>query len=150
MQLLEQEIFQVAEMVWMAVLNLPIERQQAVVQVTEQDPPLACCVHISGEWEGTIILCCSEALAHRAAAVMFGTESYHEPLDRVRDAVGELANMVGGNVKALLPGPSRLSLPALIENADYQRIARESRMQSCQAFSCEGEPFLVTLFEKLL
>ena len=81
---------------------------------------------------------------------MFATESHHEPLDRVRDAVGELANMIGGNVKALLPGPSRLSLPALIENADYQGIAQESRMQSRQAFSCEGEPFLVTLFEKLL
>ncbi|QCC78154.1 chemotaxis protein CheX [Nocardioides daphniae] len=29
----------------------------------------------------------------------------------VVDAVGELVNMVGGNVKSLVPGPSQLSLP---------------------------------------
>ena len=29
----------------------------------------------------------------------------------VEDALGELANVVGGNVKAVLPGPSVLGLP---------------------------------------
>ena len=29
----------------------------------------------------------------------------------VADALGELANVVGGNVKAVLPGPSVLGLP---------------------------------------
>ena len=30
------------------------------------------------------------------------------------DAVGEMANVVGGNVKSLLPGPSTLALPIVV------------------------------------
>jgi hypothetical protein len=31
--------------------------------------------------------------------------------EEIADALGELANVVGGNVKAVLPGPSTLGLP---------------------------------------
>jgi chemotaxis protein CheX len=34
------------------------------------------------------------------------------------DAVGELANVIGGNVKALLPQPCQLSLPHVQINGD--------------------------------
>jgi len=45
---------------------------------------------------------------------MLGLEGPDEagPAD-VADAVGELVNMVGGNIKSLMPGPSVLSLPAV-------------------------------------
>ena len=34
----------------------------------------------------------------------------------VVDALGELTNMIGGNVKSLLPAPSQLSLPMVSES----------------------------------
>jgi len=50
-------------------------------------------------------------LAHRLAARMFACD---EPMtDDVLDAVGELANIVGGHVKALLFTRARLSLPSV-------------------------------------
>lgn len=46
------------------------------------------------------------------AAALLGTPDGQEPTAAdVDDAVGEIANIVAGNVKALLPEPSTLSLP---------------------------------------
>ncbi|MGZ4613874.1 MAG: chemotaxis protein CheX [Kineosporiaceae bacterium] len=55
-------------------------------------------------------LCVPATLAHRLAARMFASD---EPTsDDVLDALGELANIAGGNVKALLFTSARLSLPS--------------------------------------
>ena len=37
----------------------------------------------------------------------------------VRDAWGELVNMVGWNLKALVPPVSRLGLPAVLSDVDF-------------------------------
>ena len=46
--------------------------------------------------------------------------------DEIEDALGELANVVGGNVKAVLAGPSVLGLPEIgtapVATADVCRI----------------------------
>ena len=148
MVLVEQEVFHIVEMVWLSILNLPIEQSREEIHVSSQGYALARCVHIRGAWNGTIVLCCSDRLAHKAAAVMFSDEAGQEPLDKVYDAVGELANMVGGNLKALLPGPSQLSVPAPIENSDYQDLVRDAQPQNRLAFQCDGEPFLIAIFER--
>ena len=44
---------------------------------------------------------------------MFGAEPGDLSDDEVSDALGELTNMVGGNIKSLLPAPSQLSLPSV-------------------------------------
>ena len=48
---------------------------------------------------------------------MFGMEPDEVSADEVADAVGELTNMVGGNIKSLLPEPSLLSLPTVSRGA---------------------------------
>ena len=60
-----------------------------------------------------------EAVARRAAAVMFELDASAASLEDMQDAVGELTNMTGGNVKALLEGQCALSLPAVVEGRDY-------------------------------
>jgi len=37
----------------------------------------------------------------------------------VRDALGELANMLAGNLKSVLPSGVVLSMPSVIEGSDY-------------------------------
>lgn len=72
-------------------------------------------VTINGEWNGYVSVVCSRPLARRAAASMFGVTSDAVTADQIQDALAELANIIGGNVKALLPCPSQLSLPAYQE-----------------------------------
>jgi chemotaxis protein CheX len=69
-------------------------------------------VEIVGPWNGAVVLTTARSTAEQLARCLLAE---HAPpvLDDedVEDALGELANVVGGNVKAVLPGPSVLGLP---------------------------------------
>lgn len=74
----------------------------------------AASVTITGAWEGTVVLELTAELAEDATRTMLDLATDHAPDDAdVADAVGELVNMVGGNVKSLMPEPSLLSLPVV-------------------------------------
>jgi chemotaxis protein CheX len=62
-------------------------------------------VRISGAWDGWVTLEVPVATASRVAAAMLGLAGGEPDAADVSDAVGELANIIGGNVKSLLPAP---------------------------------------------
>ncbi len=69
-------------------------------------------VQITGPWCGAVVVSCAEATAEALTGCLLRARppAVLEPED-VEDALGELANVLGGNVKAVLPGPSALGLP---------------------------------------
>jgi chemotaxis protein CheX len=69
--------------------------------------------------------------------------------DDVRDALGELANMVGGNIKGLLPGPTQLSLPLVVEGGKDALRILDTQPVSTVWFSSGGHPFVVTLLRRV-
>jgi chemotaxis protein CheX len=71
--------------------------------------PARAVVRIAGDWSGAVRLEMSRETAAAAARIMLDADQV-EP-DEVADAVGELVNIIGGNLKSLLPTPSRLGLP---------------------------------------
>ncbi len=77
------------------------------------------CVHVSGEWNGSVFLTCALATAEGAAEAMFAADPGTLAPEEVSDALGELTNMIGGNVKSLLPAPSRLSVPSIAQGESY-------------------------------
>lgn len=66
-------------------------------------------VSVSGAWRGHVVVSLSPELARTAAVAMLAADEVGE--DDVSDAIGEIANIVGGTVKSLVPGPADLSLP---------------------------------------
>ena len=76
------------------------------------DDAISSWVEIVGPWNGAVVLTCSRATAEELSRCLLAE---HAPSvlddEDVRDGLGELANVVGGNVKAVLPGPSVLGLP---------------------------------------
>jgi chemotaxis protein CheX len=78
-------------------------------------------VSISGAWSGHLLLGFEASAANEVARAMFGLGSDQASQDEVTDAVGELANIIAGNVKSMLPEPSTLSLPQVV--LDAQTIA---------------------------
>jgi chemotaxis protein CheX len=76
------------------------------------DDAVSSWVEIVGPWNGAVVLTTGRSTAKELARCLLAE---HAPpvLDDedVEDAMGELANVVGGNVKAVLPGPSVLGLP---------------------------------------
>jgi hypothetical protein len=76
------------------------------------DDAVSSWVEIVGPWTGTVVITCARTTAEQLARCLLAE---HAPpvLDDedIEDGLGELANVVGGNVKAVLPGPSVLGLP---------------------------------------
>lgn len=71
-------------------------------------------VTVTGGWHGVVTVELDEAVAQQLSARMLALPDDEAVADvDIADAVGELVNMVGGNVKSLMPGPSVLSLPAV-------------------------------------
>jgi chemotaxis protein CheX len=129
---------------WETLFELPLN--VAPTAPLGSDGVVTACVHIVGEWRGAVMLQCGMPLARTLAAQMFQAESA-PTLEDVRDALGELTNVIGGNVKALFPGPSRISLPAVAVGSDYQLGVVESSPVTAVPFECAGQPLLITLFE---
>jgi chemotaxis protein CheX len=69
-------------------------------------------VDVVGPWKGVVVLTCGRSTAEQLSRQML--KEHAPPViddEDIEDALGELANVVGGNVKAVLPGPSALGLP---------------------------------------
>ena len=66
----------------------------------------------------------------------------------VLDAWGELVNMVGGNLKALLPPPSYLSLPHVSESATYLHVEPGARTLNQLTFACRGHRLRLTVLHR--
>src|SRR3954470_23469432 len=73
-------------------------------------------VDVVGPWTGSVVLTTGRQTAADLSRALLG-QAAPELLDHedVADAFGEIANVVGGNVKAALPGPSTLGLPQVGE-----------------------------------
>lgn len=82
-------------------------------EVEFADDCLVATIQIAGAWSGAVSLVFSPDLAHNAASRMLKlSASAVTPTDKY-EVAAELANMVGGNFKSLLPSPSQLSLPII-------------------------------------
>jgi chemotaxis protein CheX len=100
----------IADETWLALLGI----DEVLVPVPAEVPgdALSAWVEITGPWSGAVVLTCGRATAEELSRTLL-RGPVDEPIDRadVADAMGELANVVGGNIKALLPSPSVLGLP---------------------------------------
>jgi chemotaxis protein CheX len=104
-------------------------------------------VAVTGGWQGCVLLTCPTPLARAAAAAMFDLPAEKLTDDEVADAVGELTNMIGGNIKGLLPGPSRLSMPAVTVGATSSVRTPHAVLVSTVSLLCEGLPLTVSLWQ---
>jgi chemotaxis protein CheX len=111
------QVVEIARDVWSSFLGMELEPVPDDLAPT--GATVTGCVHVSGEWNGSVFLQCSAEHATAAAEAMFMAEPGSLGEDEVGDALGELTNMVGGNVKSLLPEPSRLSIPSVARGESY-------------------------------
>ena len=126
--------------------------------VTEEDPfrlgavharTFAGVVQISGAWDGAVAVQCGERLVRRAAETMFAMAPELITATEMQDALGELANMVGGNFKALLPEPCYLSLPVTIEGDDFRLRLPNSAQIIQEAFRDGDDVFCVSVLQRI-
>jgi chemotaxis protein CheX len=142
---IELDIEEIAGMIWQSLFDLPLKRVGDAQP--EVEPAVTGFVSIDGAWNGAVLVRCPITLATTLTASMFQAAS-PPTFDDVRDALGELTNMVAGNVKALLPSPCNLSLPAVALGTDYALSVLGTTTLACVSFTCDGHPLLVTLLQR--
>jgi chemotaxis protein CheX len=147
MQFLETEIREITEMVWASMFDRDLQPGTSPNRPTLPYQMLMGLVHLNGDWEGIVTLNCSAALARQLAATLFGISVQSTTSEQTQDVLGELANIVGGNIKRLLPESSQLSLPSVKEGSDYLSLLPEGEIISEVAFECLGEPVLIILLK---
>ena len=139
-----QDLRDVVDQIWESVFNLTLESVEQ--EPASKDPRfLTGCIQISGSWDGALVLRCSYLLAREFTATMLGIE---EPADEdIADALGELTNLTTGATQALLPTPSELTPPSVIEGKDYKLILPHFTLVNEANFQHGTEPLTIMLFE---
>ena len=75
-------------------------------------------VRFNGAWHGTLFVQCTPHGAKQLARLFAGEEYSGEfEVAECRDVMGELANIVAGNLKVFLPKGTQVSCPETIEGA---------------------------------
>ncbi len=103
---------------------------------------LSAWVDVVGPWTGSVVLTTGRQTAADLTRSLLG-EAAPELLDHedVADAFGEIANVVGGNVKAALPGPSTLGLPQVGEAPGVRNPEDVCRLEVLW----RGQPLVVSV-----
>jgi len=136
----------IAENVWSMVLGLKLSPVACDPERAEARDFVLGKVTISGGWHGSVTLGCTPSLARHAAAAMFGKAAAETEPDEIKDAFGELTNMVGGNFKTLLEGDCRLSVPNVVGTVPYGEVVPPPALH--QWFECAGGVVILSVLEQ--
>ncbi|GAA2356161.1 chemotaxis protein CheX [Dactylosporangium salmoneum] len=107
----EEDLKVIAEQVWSSYLDLDGASPLVPYPPEKPETDVTASVSVTGAWRGHVLVSCSEPAAKNVAAALLGIDFDDVAEEDVADALGELANIIGGNVKSLLPEPCALSLP---------------------------------------
>jgi len=107
---------------------------------------LRAAVYYAGAWKGALLLECSSAQAMDWAA-RFLSLAPPISLDDVRDSLGELTNVIAGNLKPLLPPGVGISLPCVVQGSDYSLRVCGNNLSESLYFEDRFGPFRITLVE---
>ena len=136
----EATVEAIATEAWIALVG----EDEVLVPVSGDLPAdaLSAWVDVVGPWTGSVVLTTGRQTAADLTRALLG-QAAPELLDHedVADAFGEIANVVGGNVKAALPGPSTLGLPQVGEAPGVRNPEDVCRLEVLW----RGQPLVVSV-----
>ena len=144
---LQNELSQFINDIWGSFLKLPLSQSDKTFKPEGQGNTLASCIHITGAWHGSVTLYCSTDLAKKISTAMTSIPMEDLTFEEIQDVMGEIVNMVAGNVKSLLPQPSTISLPS-VAITDFDLRIPKTEMINTVTFECAQNLFLLSLLQE--
>jgi CheY-specific phosphatase CheX len=138
-----RELEQVVTTVFDTMLGLEVFPAEAAE--APADDGLTGAIHLSGEWDGAILLHCSQQQACIFAGHFLCAACVDLAPDIVRDVLGEIVNMIGGNLKSGVYRGLHLSMPTVVNGTDFTVQVCRAEMQGRYRFTCECGDFWVTV-----
>jgi chemotaxis protein CheX len=148
LEMTDLDFAEVVENVFTGMLGFELVRTHGDNVWAPGEARLIGTVHITGSWAGAVVVECPEPFGRLVAAAMFGSEPGEVADDELVDVVGELANMCGGNVKALLEGDSLLSLPTVVRGSDFRVVVPGTHLSRSLSYECDGHAFELRVLSK--
>ncbi len=138
-------IAQIAQDVFETMLNYPVTPSQD--EHSQKADAVTAAIFLAGTWQGAVILECSQTQACAFTARLMKISEPSGMNDDVRDALGEIVNMIGGNLKSILPTGVSLSIPSVLDGSDFAyRICGTNRKET-ELFRGELGLFRITLVQ---
>ena len=137
------ELAQVVESVFGAMMS--VEAAESPTLWFPGGDRLTATVHLTGDWNGAVVLECDRGQACRFAGRFLAMDPPDALDDVVRDVLGELVNMISGNLKCVLTRGIRLSMPSVVDGSSYSVRVCKAEVQERLAFHCAEGPFWITV-----
>jgi len=138
-----RELAQIVESVFESMIGL--ELTETTTPWFPEENRLTAAVHLAGDWSGAVLLECDRGQACRFAGRFLTGDPPETVDDVVRDVLGELANMIGGNLKCILAPGIQLSMPTVVDGSDYSLRICGAAMRERLTFACSEGLFWITV-----
>jgi chemotaxis protein CheX len=127
--LVDQDLVEIVNEVWDAYLQQP-DATPVDAPTVQDAKTITAAVSITGAWEGHVRVLVPPTAAGDITALMLAMDAA-EVTDRdVTDAMGELINVVGGNIKNRGAQPAKLGLPVVATGKMLFPATRETHRLS--------------------
>lgn len=139
-----EAILAVTENVFTTMIGSHIELDTDKSHLSEHSP-ITGCVQIAGEWTGAVMVQTTGQFATHAASKMLAMDEADVQKVDCQDTMAEIANMIGGNIKSLVPGPSILSLPTVTMGEDFDIRVFGTKVENSVAMVANGQQLRVVV-----
>ena len=140
-----EDIFNIAHSVLDTMLHVEAAPRESSSTAVDED--VTGCIQISGAWRGAVILQSSEDFARQAASQMLSISREDVTRADMQDVMAEITNMIGGNIKSQVPGPSYLALPSVTTGGNFSFHLANSKAVKDVALEVEQQPLRILLRE---
>ena len=139
-------VTQIVESIFVTMMDLEVSASETLC--IPAGDRVTSSVYLEGDWNGAVSIECNRQQACLFAGRLLAMDPPATVDDDVRDALGELANMIGGNLKSSMDANARLSMPSVIVGGDYELRICGSETRNRLAFQLDGGNFWVTVSAK--
>ncbi len=150
---LNESLIKATEDIFESVIGESVKSKPAVEKsLHDSSAETSVIISLVGSVSGAVTLKCSKSVASKMASQMLGME-VAEGSEEMKDAVGELLNMIVGSAKAHYCSdgdPFKISVPTIIIGEDYSVHikANPGDTVSLLDFSCNGDTMGIEVYVK--
>lgn len=133
--------------VWSSIVGSSLEVANHDAEPSGE-PSVAATVPFLGDWRGAVVLRVPEPLARQVGAAMFMMDAADVSAADVHDAVGEICNMIGGNIRADLSPTCELGTPTIVTGTHFVVTLPDTEELANAKYAANDLPLRVTLLKR--
>jgi chemotaxis protein CheX len=143
----EDDLAEMVEQVWVSYVDP--QGVSPLIPTDDENQPseVHSSVSITGSWNGVVVYASSTTAAKRAAAAFLAMGEDEVSAEDLSDVLGELANIIGGNVKAMLPAGALLSLPQVVLASESASKYPSAQRVTGLYGVWDGEPVSISMWQ---